>query len=121
MLGYLDNEIWLKENPSAEKPPKKARGGVASRKAKANSIAVHAARVRGVDVPPPPMEEETSRHSTPSKAGDINFVLNAPAGSPPLSPSVKSPIEQAVKPPPSVTSELPGFTPAEPAHNRISL
>jgi hypothetical protein len=131
-VGYLDNEQWLKENPSAEKPVKKARGGVASRKAKANSIALHAARAskpKTENETATPIPEEASRNSTPSKAGDISFVLNGPS-SPPRSTPTKSPNGQAVKmtkpaptsvplvelPPPSV----PAPAPAEPAHNRIS-
>ena len=47
MIGYLDNELLAKDNPSAEKPVKKARGGVASRKAKTNSMAASAARSKG--------------------------------------------------------------------------
>jgi len=126
MTGYLDNELWLKENPSAEKPVKKARGGVASRKAKANSIAVHAAKARKPENQPstaPPLEDDASRTSTPSKAGDLSFVLNGPPGSPPRSTPSKSPNAQSVKQPqshaptaPSFTESAPSFT-AEPAHN----
>lgn len=106
--------MYLKENPSAEKPPKKARGGVASRKAKANSIATHAARTRPTL---PPFEDDGSRQSTPSKAGDLSFVLNAaPSGSPPQSPKSPNP-----KPTAPSFSDPPGFTAVEPAHNRMSL
>src|SRR5271170_5970862 len=104
-IGYLDNELFLKENPSAEKPVKKARGGVASRKAKANSMAASAAAARSkgkgpenrppssedqtqMSPPPPPastIDEEPRRTTTPSKVGDLSFVLNAPSHSPPQS------------------------------------
>jgi hypothetical protein len=126
MIGYLDNELWLKENPSAEKPVKKARGGVASRKAKANSIAAHAAKAKKSENQPstnPTLEEDVSRTSTPSKAGDLSFVLNGPPGSPPRSTPSKSPNIQPVKQPqpqapsaPSFIDSAPSFT-AEPAHN----
>lgn len=131
MTGYLDNELWLKENPSAEKPVKKARGGVASRKAKANSIAAHAAKAKKSEnqpsLNPPLVEEDASRTSTPSKAGDLSFVLNGPPGSPPRTTPSKSPNVQPVKqaqsqahPAPSFTESAPSYT-AEPAHNRIFL
>jgi hypothetical protein len=126
MIGYLDNELWLKENPSAEKPAKKARGGVASRKAKASSIAAHAAKARKQENQPPPnppFEDDISRTSTPSKAGDLSFVLNAHPGSSPRSTPSKSPNMQPVKHPqlpapaaPSLTESATSLT-AEPAHN----
>jgi hypothetical protein len=121
----LDNELYLKENPSAEKPSKKARGGVASRKAKANSIAAHAARSKGKLENQPPsstIDEESNSHPSPSKAGDLSFVLNGPPGSPPASTS-KSPNVQPVKQTSTLSDSgpLPGFTPAEPSHNRIVL
>ena len=144
-LGYLDNELYLKENPSAEKPVKKARGGVASRKAKANSMAASAAAARSKGKgpenrppssddptqisPPPPIpstiDEEPHRTTTPSKAGDLSFVLNAPSHSPPRSTPSKSPNVQAVKESaskttPTVSEPPPTFTPAEPAHNRTT-
>lgn len=129
IIGYLDNELWLKENPSAEKPAKKARGGVASRKAKASSIAAHAAKARKPEnqpLPNPSFEDDISQTSTPSKAGDLSFVLNAPPGSPPRSTPSRSPNMQPAKQPqlpapaaPSLTESAPSFT-AEPAHNCIS-
>ena len=84
-IGYLDNELLAKENPSAEKPVKKARGGVASRKAKTNSMAASVARSKGKTEnkhPPSLVEEESPRPSTttPSKAGDLSFGRSAPAG-----------------------------------------
>jgi len=120
-VGYLDNEQWLKENPTAEKPVKKARGGVASRKAKANSIAVHAAKPSKSKSENQPGEEE-SRNSTPSKAGDLSYVLNGP-NSPPRSTPSKSPNVQAVKEtkPGLANDAAPAFGPTEPAHNRIHL
>jgi hypothetical protein len=140
MVGYLDNELLAKENPSAEKPLKKARGGVASRKAKTNSMVASAARSKGkadTKHPPSVIEDESSHPSTAaSKAGDLSFVLNAPAQSPPRSTPrstpTRSPKVQSVKHPqihpesssppaelfPSVPEPPPTFTPAEPAHNR---
>ena len=143
MTGYLDNELLAKDNPSAEKPLKKARGGVASRKAKTNSMVASAARSKGKSDskhPPSVVEEESSHPSTTaSKAGDLSFVLNAPAQSPPRPTSrstpTNSPNVQSVKHPqthtesspppaelfPSVPEPPPTFTPAEPAHNRTLL
>ena len=128
-----------------EKPAKKARGGVASRKAKANSIAASAARSRGktenkVPAPSPEAEEESPSSMTmQSKVGDLSFVLNAPTQSSPQSnphsTPTKSPNGQPVKhslphsssPLPSeqaasLSETRPSFTStaAEPAHNRIS-
>ena len=139
MIGYLDNELLAKDNPSAEKPVKKARGGVASRKAKTNSMVASAARSKGKsdNKHPSSVTEEESPHpstTTPSKAGDLSFVLNAPAQSPRSTPT-KSPHVQPVKHPqthpesspppaelvPSVLEPPPTFTPAEPAHNRTLL
>jgi hypothetical protein len=140
MVGYLDNELLAKENPSTEKPVKKARGGVASRKAKANSMAASAARLKGrsENKPPttPPAEEESPR---PTKAGDLSFVLNqspsqnGPASrtTPSKSPNIQRPQSQQDVPPtfppssppselpPNIAEPPPSFTPAEPAHNRI--
>ena len=143
MAGYLDNELFLKENPSAEKPVKKARGGVASRKAKANSMAASAAAARSKGKgpenrppssddltqmsPPPPapssIDEELRQTDTLSKVGDLSFVLNAPSHSSARSAPSKSLTTQAVKESaakfmPTVPEPPPTFTPAEPAHNR---
>ena len=143
MVGYLDNELLAKENPAAEKPVKKARGGVASRKAKTNSLAASAARSKGKPENKPPsspsaVEEESPQPTTAAKAGDLSFVLNTPARSPSRSTFAKSPNVPSVKkeqplplppptsspPPPSemaasIIEPPPSFTPAEPAHNRI--
>ena len=132
-----------KDNPTADKPIKKARGGVASRKAKANSMAASAARSKGksekIQAPSSPsIEDESSRRAlASSKAGDLSFVLNAPTRSPPgnahrntpsKSPNALARQHQQSSPPPSspppetetaaIIPEPPGFTPAEPAHNR---
>jgi hypothetical protein len=116
---------------------KKARGGVASRKAKANSIAASAARSKGKpenqqptaqhSSPPPSevLEDEQPSVSTPSKVGDLSFVLNGPSDSPRQTTPSKSPNLQSVKQQPketptsTVLEPPPTFTPAEPAHNRI--
>lgn len=122
-IGYLHNEAYLKEIPSAEKQVKKARGGVASRKAKASSLAAHAARPKGGDaevqrLPGSAVEEESTGHSPPSKAGDLRFVLNGPSDSSP--PTSKSPSRPSGKQhTSSVDGPPPIFTPAEPVHNRI--
>ena len=132
-----------KENPTTEKPVKKARGGVASRKAKANSMAASAARLKGKseNKPPttPPVEEESPRPTTSAKVGDLSFVLNqsppqnVPASrrTPSKSPNIQRPQSQQDVPPtfppsspppelpPNITEPPPSFTPAEPAHNRI--
>ena len=144
MIGYLDSELLAKENPLAEKPMKKARGGVASRKAKTNSMVASAARskAKSDNKHAPVIEEELSHPSatTPSKAGDLSFVLNEPAQSPPQSNTqttpTKSPNVHPVKhpqthpessPPPaelfsSVAEQPPPtFTPAEHVHNRTLL
>ena len=136
IIGYLDNELLAKDNPSADKPVKKARGGVASRKAKTNSLVASAARskVKPDNKHTPSVVEEESPHASttiPSKAGDLSFVLNAPAQSPQSTPT-KSPNVQPVKHPqthpessptpaelvPGIPEPPPTFTPAEPAHNR---
>jgi hypothetical protein len=132
----LSNELLQKENPSGDKPPKKARGGVASRKAKANSIAASAARSKGKlenqqltarQSSPPHSEapdDETPRTTTPSKVGDLSFVLNAtshsPTGATPSkSLNVQAANQQKDDTAPGASDPPPSFTPAEPAHNRI--
>jgi len=126
-VGYLDNEQWLKDNPPADKPIKKARGGVASRKAKANSIALHAAKPskpKSENQHSGAMPEEGSRNSTPSKAGDLSYVLNGPSSPPPKSTPSKSPMvlhtkDSKVTPTSAPVADLPPtFGPVEPAHNR---
>lgn len=122
MIGYLDNEQWLKENPTAEKPVKKARGGVASRKAKVNSITAHASRSsKSKGENHPPAIDDGSRNSTPSKAGDISFVLNGstppPRSTPNRSPIVH-PVKQSGTHAATVKESTPSSAPAEPTHNR---
>jgi hypothetical protein len=142
MIGYLDSELLAKENPLAEKPMKKARGGVASRKAKTNSMVASAARskAKSENLHAPVIEEESSHPSatTPSKVGDLSFVLNEPAQSPsnPQNTPTKSPTVHPSKhpqthpessPPPAelfssvVEPPPPTFTPAEHVHNRTLL
>jgi hypothetical protein len=115
-----------------DKPVKKARGGVASRKAKANSIAINAARTKMKEKDAPSSsaieEESLQETTTPVKAGDISFVLNAPSSSPPgRSPRVaKSPNTSFKQTPqtkperPSNADTPPSFVPNEPAHNCMS-
>jgi len=102
---------------------KKARGGVASRKAKVSSITAHASRsskFRGENHPPAP--DDGSRNSTPSKAGDISFVLNGstppPQSTPSKSPTVH-PVKQSGTNTATVKDSIPSSAPAEPTHNRM--
>src|SRR5437762_1416893 len=86
--------------------------------------------------PPSLVEEESPRPSTttPSKAGDLSFVLNVtqspprnnPRSTPSKSPNVHPVKQSQTSPPPqeplsSVPEPPPTFTPAEPAHNRTPL
>ena len=127
MAGYLESEQTARENPTGDKPVKKARGGVASRKAKANSIALSVARLKGTkekDVPSSSVMEEESPTlpaTTSTKAGDISFVLNT-SSSPGTSPrTAKSQQTPQAKPERSSNANAPpSFVPKdEPAHNRI--
>ena len=126
MKGYLDNELNAKGNPSAERPVKKARGGIASRKAKVNSMAAHSGRSKPGDESVAIPAEETPHTTTPSKAGDIGFVLNGPSSSPPsqvtpLKRPKSRPAKQQQEQKPSAPKddEIHGFAAAEPAHNRV--
>lgn len=121
--------MYLKENASGDKPVKKARGGVASRKAKANSIAAHAVRSKAKAdnvSSQPQVAEQSTRSANLSKAGDLSFVLNDPSGSsPPRHSSLKSsntqPSKQQQSQPTPSSEQSQGFAPTEPAHNRTSL
>ena len=129
IAGYLDSELYLKENASGDKPVKKARGGVASRKAKANSIAAHAVRSKAKAEnasSQPQVGEQSTRSANLSKAGDLSFVLNDPsASSPPRHASLKSsstqPSKQQQNQSTPGSEQAQGFAPTEPAHNRTSL
>jgi hypothetical protein len=121
-LGYLDNEAYLKENYPAEKPVKKARGGVASRKAKTSSMEAHAVRSKGKGHENQNISsaiDDDSMSNPPSfKAGDLNFVLNTPhsPGARSGSPDAQSDVHRT----PNAGGSNPSFTPSEPAHNRTS-
>jgi Ino eighty subunit 1 len=121
---YLDSEQHLKENSSTDKLTKKSRGGIASRQLKAKSIAAQAARTK-VKIEKTQNEAEESRNSTPSKAGDLSFVLNEPQ-SPPRSTPSKSPHlhpqgkSTPARSTPGFAEQPPSFAQNEPAHNRMS-
>lgn len=120
----MDNELYNKDKEQPDKTSKKARGGVASRKAKTSSMVAHASRTKTKSENQDPNQsfEEESPHSKPSsKVGDLSFVLNAPAHSPPKPSASKSPSYQkqpSQAPAPSFVETGPGFTSGEPAHNR---
>jgi len=134
LAGYLESEQTARENPTGDKPVKKARGGVASRKAKANSIALSVARLKGTKEKDAPsssvMEEEspTQPATTSTKTGDISFVLNSssPPGTSPRTPKFQNTsLKQTPQGKPERSSNAnapPSFVPKdEPAHNRIHL
>ena len=127
IVEYLDSEHSLKENPATEKPVKKARGGFPARNKKVtrSSVSNHATRVRSKLDDSQAVEEDVSRHSSPSKAGDISFVLNAPTSPLEVAPSKSTNAHPQTNTTPVTNTTTPGFaehaptfTSTEPTHNR---
>jgi len=121
MIGYLANEL-NQDNQTADKTVKKARGGVASRKAKTSSMVAHAARLKKQENQDPNQTYEEESHNKPSsRTGDLSFVLNAPdhpRSKPHSGKTLPSQKPSSQPPAPSFVESGSSFASGEPAHNR---